>query len=263
MAVSTRMAAPNYKIFEPDTLDAIYAQKMFDPIYGGFAGAMGIAHKMDSAGNAEQALAAQDRFNTMASNLDKLEMTEKTKQEGMKQAGHLAGLGESPDLLTGGGDIYTDPTKSLLPGLLRGKIQAQTAAELAKASADRAAGKESETYQEQYNTVGGERTGGSTVTRTFKGKPGGTAISGSGATNPPQIDPKGSTPTPNNPTAPVVNQQQVQARAKAAAGPDAVMRGQNPDGSTLWAGSKGAYAFDGNGKMYRHDPVAKKFVPAE
>src|SRR5712664_4062961 len=109
MPVTTRMSAPNYKIFEPDALDAIYAKGNLDPIMGGISYAFGNAHKMDNQIAAGQTLEAQDKFNKMAANLDAMEITNKTKQEALKIGGKLMELGEDPTKVLGSGDIYTNP----------------------------------------------------------------------------------------------------------------------------------------------------------
>jgi hypothetical protein len=107
MTVSTRTSAPSYKIFEPDALDAVYAKGVIsDPIMGGIAGAMGLAHDMSKSRNQDNYLKSQADFNKMAANLDLAEMDSKRKIELLKGAVDLIGKGA--------------PTTSLEPGALSG-----------------------------------------------------------------------------------------------------------------------------------------------
>lgn len=125
MTVLTRTSAPSYKIFEPDALDQIYAKGSLDPIMGGISYAFGSAHKQEAAGNQQQYLASQERFNRMAATLDAMEMDSKTKQAALKIGGELIAKGEDPAKIIGGDLIYGDPAQNLLPGLLRDKIRSE------------------------------------------------------------------------------------------------------------------------------------------
>ena len=112
MTVSTRTSAPSYKIFEPDALDAVYAKGVIsDPIMGGIAGAMGLAHDMSKSRNQDNYLKSQDDFNRMAANLDLAEMDSKRKIELLKSAVDLIGKGA--------------PTTDLNPGALDGLYHGQ------------------------------------------------------------------------------------------------------------------------------------------
>lgn len=137
MTVSTRLNAPNYKIFEPDALDSIYAKGNLDPIMGGISYAFGSANKQNAEVNQANYLASQDKFNKMAANLDAAEIAQKQREAAMKIAGALIGHGEGPDKLQGGSDIYNNVNDALLPGLLRNKLSAEANAANSKASADR------------------------------------------------------------------------------------------------------------------------------
>jgi hypothetical protein len=112
MAVSTRTSAPSYKIFEPDALDTTYAKGVIsDPVMGGIAGAMGLAHDMSKMRNQDNYLASQEKFNKMAGNLDAMEIAQKQKAEILKAATTLLGHGA--------------PTTSLEPGALSGLYNQQ------------------------------------------------------------------------------------------------------------------------------------------
>ena len=242
MPVTTRMSAPNYKIFEPDALDAIYAKGNLDPIMGGISYAFGNAHKMDNQIAAGQTLEAQDKFNKMAANLDAMEITNKTKQEALKIGGKLMELGEDPTKVLGSGDIYTNPADNLLPGLLRGKIQSEINKNNASATADRGAG--SDTYKTTYVEPGSGRV----VETTSKRKPGVLDMNQA-----PAADPKASTPVQSNPNASGNVQQQIGVRAKAAVGPDARLLETAPSGHSIWASpsTKKTVVFDPTGKQIR------------
>lgn len=239
MAVSTRLTAPNYKIFEPDQLDAIYAKGNLDPIMGGISYAFGSAHKAEAAGNQADYMQSQDKFNKMAAALDAMEIDSKTKQEAMKIAGTLIGHGEDPTKLQGGASIYNNATDSLLPGLLRGKIQSEISKNQAAGTADR--NKDSDTYK----TTTVDPGTGTVVEQTSKRKPGQLDMTPPNAGG----NPKESTPIPQKDNSAVL-QQQIQTRAKAAAGPDAKLI-DSANGATLWKGSKGIVTFDPTGKQVR------------
>ena len=130
MTVSTRTSAPSYKIFDPDALDVAYANGVIsNPVMGGIASAAGITHSMSKMRNQDNYLASQEKFNEMAATLDAMEMDSKTKQKMMDVAGTLISKGEGPANVLGGSDIYNgNPAGALLPGLLRDKIAAETAA---------------------------------------------------------------------------------------------------------------------------------------
>ena len=130
MTVSTRTSAPSYKIFDPDALDVAYANGVIsNPVMGGIASAAGITHSMSKMRNQDNYLASQEKFNEMAATLDAMEMDSKTKQKMMEVAGTLISKGEGPANVLGGSDIYNgNPAGALLPGLLRDKIAAETAA---------------------------------------------------------------------------------------------------------------------------------------
>lgn len=243
MAVSTRMAAPNYKVFEPDALDQIYAQKSLDPVMGGIAWAMGNAHKGE-AGRAQQEFSGQqDQYNKMASRLDAMDIAQKQKEAALKIAGALAEKGEDPTNLQGMDSVYANPGASLLPGLLRNNIQSEIAHNMRNPSG--AGGGEVNTVQETHTDAGT----GDTVVTTKKGK---------GVVIPerPTVDPTASTPIVKTPEAAAssatANQQRIAAQAKTIVGPDAHIV-KEVEGHTLWtngAGNKIAI-FDPNGKMVR------------
>ncbi len=242
MTVSTRTSAPSYKIFEPDALDQIYAKGNLDPIMGGISYAFGSAHKQEAAGNQDRYLQSQERFNKMAAALDAMEMDSKTKQEALKIGGKLIGDGEDPTKIIGSDLIYGNPGDSLLPGLLRNKISSEIARNGAAASADKNGPKD--TVTESWTDPGT----GKDIVYKRQGKPsdvGGPPPAPGTKVNPPA----GSTPIPSK--AGVTNSQQIEARAKAAAGPDAKIVQSSPSGATLWAGSKGTATFDPSGKQVR------------
>lgn len=231
MAVTTRIAAPNYKIYEPDSLDAIYAKGNLDPVMGGISYAFGNAHKLNTSMDQEQFIQQQDRYNKMAAALDAMEISEKTKQEAMKIGGELIGKGEDPSKVRGGSAVYNDTGDSLLPGALRGKINAETNALNAKAAGGGSGG-DVETHQTSH-TIGGV-----TYTDTVKGKrPTGTAV---GAPNPSVAPPNGSTPMPA--TSPAVTKEQTIARITTIIGapPSRENVKVNPDGTATFTGPKGS-----------------------
>lgn len=239
MTVSTRITAPNYKIFEPDALDAIYAKGNLDPIMGGISYAFGNAHKAEGVNNQQDYMQSQDKFNRMAAGLDAMEIDQKRKEAAMKIAGTLIGHGEDPTKLQGGADIYTNPGDNLLPGMLRNKIASEINKNNSGASADRS--KDSDTVKETYVEPGSNKV----VEVTHKGKPGSVQIPSG-----PGVNPKGSTPIAPNANSGGNLQEQISIRAKAAAGPDAKLI-QEANGATLWKGSKGIVTFDPTGKQVR------------
>lgn len=239
MAVSTRMTAPNYKIFEPDSLDAIYAKGNLDPIMGGISYAFGNAHKAEAAGNQADYMQSQEKFNKMAAALDAMEIDSKTKQEALKIGGKLVELGEDPTKVLGSEGIYSNPADSLLPGLLRGKIQSEITRNNAAGTADR--NKDTDTFK----TTTVDPATGTVVEQTSKRKPGQLDMTPPNAGG----NPKGSTPIPQKDNSAVL-QQQIQTRAKAVAGPDAKLI-DSANGATLWKGSKGIVTFDPTGKQVR------------
>lgn len=239
MTVSTRLNAPNYKIFEPDAIDAIYAKGNLDPIMGGISYAFGNAHKAEAANNQQDYLASQDKFNRMAAALDAMDIDAKRKAEALKIGGRLIEHGEDPTKVLGSGDIYADPANSLLPGLLRKKIQSEIDRNGAAANADRT--RDSDTYKETYVEPGSNRV----IEKTSKRKPGQLDMSSG-----PGASPTGSTPVQPNANAGSNLKQQIEMRAKAAAGADAKLVAEQ-NGATLWKGSKGIVTFDPTGKQVR------------
>ena len=241
MTVSTRTSAPSYKIFEPDALDAVYAKGVIsDPIMGGIAGAMGLAHDMSKSRNQDNYLKSQDDFNRMAANLDAMEMDSKTKQAALKIGGELIGKGEDPTKIIGSDLIYGDPAQNLLPGLLRNKIQSDINANNSKG----AGGGEKDTYTESWTdpATGKDHVIKRQGSPTNLGPPPTAPATKTGG-------PAGSTPIPSKTG--TTNAQQIEARAKAAAGPDAKIVQTSPSGASLWAGSKGTATFDPSGKQVR------------
>lgn len=243
MTVSTRLTAPNYKIFEPDSLDAIYAKGNLDPIMGGISYAFGSAHKQEAANNQSSYLESQDKFNRMAAALDAMEIDSKTKQEAMKLGIGLIKDGEDPTKILGAGMVYANPADSSLPALKRGELQASINQKNSAASADR--GKDSMTVQESYTPPGGNKS----ITITHKGKPGSVPIPAGYV-----IDPKTSTPVQPNANAGAVNAQQIKARAEAIAGRGATIVDTHPDGATLWKGPKGMATAKPNGRVEPFNP---------
>ena len=240
MTVSTRTSAPSYKIFEPDALDAVYAKGVIsDPIMGGIAGAMGLAHDMSKSRNQDNYLKSQDDFNRMAANLDAMEMDSKTKQAALKIGGELIAKGEDPTKIIGSDLIYGSPGDNLLPGLMRGKIQSDINANNSKG----AGSGEKDTYTESWT----DPASGKDYVVKRQGSPAviGPAPTKSTGTNAPASS------TPIASKAGTTNAQQIEVRAKAAAGPDARLVQSSPSGATLWAGSKGTATFDPSGKQVR------------
>lgn len=214
MAVNTRLSAPNYRIFEPDTLDAIYAKGMLDPQEGGIAAALANAHTVEKGMDTDRALAEQDRFNAMARGLDAMEINQRTVGERMKIAPSLLEHGTNAgdilgiqDILTPGGIQNNDAA-----GLFQGKTRAEIAALNAKANADRLAGVD--TVKDTYQDLGR----GVTTEVTHRGRAGTIAV----PTRAP-IDTTGSTPVPPpsaNPNAASAAQQAYGQRVIAAVGTD-------------------------------------------
>jgi hypothetical protein len=240
MTVSTRTSAPSYKIFEPDTLDAVYAKGNLDPIMGGISYAFGSAHKQNKAEYRDQYLASQEKFNRMAATLDAMEMDSKTKQEAMKLGVALIKEGEDPIKIIGASNVYANPADSSLPALKRNELQASINAKNASASAS---GKEG------YDTISTVTTppgSNQTVTVTQK-RPAGKMSTAAPST----VDPTTSTPVAPNANAAAVTRQQIQARAEAAVGRGAKIIDQSPSGATLWQGPKGTATFKPDGTMVR------------
>ena len=183
MAVTTRMAAPSYKIYEPDALDAIYAKGSLDPIMGGIAGAMGIAKRQNTIMDQEEFVRQQDRYNKMAANLDAMEIDSKTKQEALKEGVKLimhgtdaSGVKGIENILTPGA-IGANDTASL--------YKTKVLADAAKGSGGGDGGKESWTERWTAN--------GKDYEVKHQGKPGAT-----GAPSSPVVEPKDVTATNQN-----------------------------------------------------------------
>lgn len=241
MTVTTRTSAPSYKIFEPDSLDAVYAKGNLDPIMGGISYAFGSAHKQEKAGYQDQYLESQEKFNRMAATLDAMEIDAKTKQEAMKLGIGLIKEGEDPTKILGAGMVYANPADSSLPALKRGELQASINQ---KNSAASASGNESkDTYTESWT----DTASGKDIVVKRQGKPSvlGPAPAKSSAVQPPA----GSTPIPSK--AGTVAPEQIRARAEAAVGRGAKVIDQSPSGATLWQGPKGTATFKPDGTMVR------------
>lgn len=249
MAVNTRTAAPQYKIYEPDSLDVALSQKVLDPLQGGIAGALLMNHRAETDQNIDRFTADQDRFNKMAAGLDAMEINQKGKEArtklipGMMEHGvnarDILGI---EDLLTPGGIQSNDAAT-----LFGDKTRAEIAAALAKANADNNGPKD--TYQVTYEPPGQNRA----ITETRKGRSGMIPEMTIGKGGPPNANPTSSTPVPPPANGPANLQQQISLRAKGALGTDAVMLKQREDGATLWAspGTKKTAVFDAQGKMVR------------
>lgn len=209
MPVTTRIAAPNYKIYEPDALDAIYAKGNLDPIMGGISYAFGNAKKLNSSMDQEDFIRQQAQYNRMAAALDAMEIDSKTKQEALKIGGSLIAKGEDPTKVIGGYLIYNNPADNSLPGLERGVLSSKIAAQSAATSADR--GKDMDTVTTKTQDP---NTPGIETTVTSKRKPGSTNPV---VTVPNTIDPRTSTPVLDNPRN---AEAQIRARISAAVGTD-------------------------------------------
>lgn len=244
MAVSTRLNAPNYKIFEPDALDAAYAKGNLDPIMGGISYAFGSAYKQEKAGYQDKYLDSQEKFNRMAATLDAMEMDQKTKQEAMKLGIGLIKDGEDPTKILGAGMVYANPADSSLPALKRGELQASINQKNASASASGNEGKS--TYTESWT----DPASGKDYVVKRQGTPstiGPPPVKGGGV-NPPA----GSTAIPSK--AGTVAPEQIRARAEAIAGRGAVIVDTRSDGATLWKGPKGMAAAKSNGRVEPFNP---------
>lgn len=251
MTVTTRTVAPSYRIFEPDALDQIYARTAAtDPIMGGIANAFGIANRMNKEGSQNQYLASQERFNKMAAALDMMEMQEKRKTEALKIGGTLIGKGEDPTKVIGSDSIYSNPSDSLLPGLMRGLIAAKTVG-AANGGGGGGGTKEYDTIAETSRDIATGRE----ITTTKRRAPGAIDSTSPGG---PKPDPSKSTAVPSNVNKNVAQDKQVEARAKAALGGNAVLAAQQ-NGATLWvnpnkrdsAGKPMTVTFDSTGKQVR------------
>lgn len=198
MAVSTRMAAPNYKIYEPDALDAIYAKGNLDPIMGGISYAFGQAKRQNTAMDQEEFMRQQAQYNKMAAALDAMEIDAKTKTEAMKIGGDLILKGEDPTKVLAGDSIYKNSGDSLLPGMLRNKIAADTAASGSRSSGD---GLDTVTVKETTVPAGENRT----VETTRKMKV--------GKDTGPTVPPAGTAANPKAVTSSVQNNNTVEQRA--------------------------------------------------
>lgn len=241
MVVSTRISAPNYKIYEPDALDAIYAKGNLDPIMGGISYAFGNAHRLNSQMDQEDFTRQQDRYNKMAAALDAMEIDSKTKQEALKIGGTLIGKGEDPTKVRGSELIYNDPADNALPGLERGVLSSKIAQQNAAASADKS--KDSDTFTTKSIDPGT----GVEQTVTSKRKPGGTTPI---ATVPQGADPRASTPVPAN----TGNAEaQIRARIAAAVGTDKPVVRDNGNGTFTVASPDGKRTaiFDNKGNQKR------------
>ena len=243
MTVTTRTSAPSYKIFEPDVLDQIYANKVFDPVMGGFAGALGSFHKMNKAGYQDDYLASQEKFNKMAGNIDAMEIAQKQKEALLKGAVQLLGHGAAT----------TDFDPGSVSGLLTAQgYQNDTLGKAIRdkmiAEAQRARAGDGDKLKSiiKYSTTPPGTN--QTIEETYQYKP--------GEVLPPSrvraTNPTGSTSVSTNANATATTREQVAILAKAAAGPDAKLMQQSPEGASLWAGSKGTAVFDPNGKLDRN-----------
>jgi hypothetical protein len=209
MAINTRTAAPQYKIYEPDQLDVALSQKVLDPLQGGIAGAMLLNHRAETDQNIDRFTADQNRFNNMAAGLDAMEIAQKSKEARMKLAPSMMEHGINAkdihgieDLLTPGGIQGNDAAT-----LFGDKTRAEIAAALAKASADRSGSMD--TVKETYTDPG------TNVTReiTHKGKAGRIDVPERAP-----IDPTASTPIPTAPNVAATQGNALAARAAAAVG---------------------------------------------
>lgn len=246
MALNTRLSAPSYKIYEPDALDVALSNRVLDPLQGGIAGAMLLAHGVDNTNAQKQYLESSDKFNQMARGLDAMEIAQKHKEAAMKIGGTLVQHGEDPTNIQGMEDVFRNVNGSLLPGLLRSKIGAEIAGIGAKANADRNASMD--TVQETYTDPGT----GVTRTVTHKGKAGRIDIPDRGS-----VDPTASTPIPNaNPATAKAATNQIIQRAAAAVGASDVSQlsgGKDAGGNYViknTASGKTA-TFDSSGKQLR------------
>ena len=238
MTVTTRTSAPSYKIFEPDVLDQIYANKVFDPVMGGFAGALGSFHKMDKAGYQSDYLASQEKFNKMAAGIDMMEIEQKRREAAMKlmpglmqhgtRAPHIRDIQE---LLTAEG-IAADSAAALF-----------TNESLARASASNRSGSKNPKETTTHTTLNSE--GGTTQTK-WEGDYGTT-----GLRVPPAPDRSGSTsskPAPRDVGRIIVQ------NAVTILGPGATMAPPDADGNVTFTSPdkpKLVLKFDNKGNMSR------------
>lgn len=225
MALNTRLSAPTYKIFEPNALDVALSQRVLDPLQGGIAGAMLLSHSVDNQNAQQQYLASSDKFNQMARGLDAMEIAQKHREAAMKIGGTMVEHGEDPTNIQSMEDVFKNVGGSLLPGLLRSKIQSEIAANGAKANADR--GASMDTVKRTYTDPGTNET----IEVTSKGKAGRIDIPARTT-----VDPAGSTPIPASPNAPVAAKNAIEQRVIAATGTSTpVYKGQDATGNHIFA----------------------------
>lgn len=237
MAVTTRMAAPNYKMYAPDELDAVYSKGTLDPIMGGIAFMYKNAKSQNSMMDQEEFMKQQAQYNRMAQNLDAMEIDSKTKQEAMKLGAQLIMKGEDPTKVQGGDSIYKNAGDSLLPGMLRNKIAADTAA----------AGR------------GGEGSGVKNKTTVTTTPPGTNLNIQYQHAGPPKApseyggnDPRTAAPMPSS--SPATKESQIISRIKTVTGvvPTRENTVPNGDGSLTVKGPKGSITMYPDGKEKRN-----------
>lgn len=241
MALSTRLSAPSYKIYEPDALDVALSQRVLDPLQGGIAGAMLLNHGLENQAAQQQYLASSDKFNKMAQGLDAMEIAQKHREAAMKIGGQLVEHGEDPTNVQGMEDVFRNPRGSLLPGLLRNKILAETSA---AGRAHIPIDKET-TSEQQYNPATDTVT-----THKYQGAPRqSTPVNNTGSTPMPSSSPA---------TSNAAMQQQIIKRGMAAVGatdPSQVAFGRDGSGGyvvkNLATPNKPAVKFDVTGTQGR------------
>lgn len=251
MAVSTRLAPPNYKIYEPDSLDTIYAQKLFDPLEGGIAGAMMAAKGITDQGKQQNITDQQNSYNAMARSLDALEIGQKSQEARMKLAPGLLEHGTDAKDILGIDDILT-------PGGIAGNTASTAFQDLNKAKIAEALAKAAHAGDSGADTVQTQHTDPgtlNTIITTQKRKPGVLDLGTPSPTSAP-LDPGTSTPAGVNPNAAQLDRRALAQRGIAAVGatdPKQFSAGQNTDGSFTFkntANGKTA-TFDSNGKQIR------------
>lgn len=243
MALNTRLSAPSYKIYEPDALDVALSNRVLDPLQGGIAGAMLLAHGIQNENAQKQYLADSGKFNIDARNLDAMEIAQKS---------HEARLKLAPGMMEHGinaGDIIG------IEDLLRpGGIQSNDAAALFRAKTMAEIG--------AHNRSGGSGGGVKEQTTETSAPLGSDSVIQHRYSGPPRnpvapVDPTVSTPIPNNnPNAAKAGTAQIIQRAAAAVGandPSQLGGGRDTSGNFVFkntASGKTA-TFDSSGKQLR------------
>jgi hypothetical protein len=133
------ITAPSPALFDPDSVEQIYAKGSLDRNLAGLSALMGYGARLQRGNDRDKYLGALNESNKQSAYLGEREANYKMKTENAKTAAGLAKDGYLPSTLSGSGDIFTDVPKAdefalLQQDLVRAEAMAKRAA-AAKAAA--------------------------------------------------------------------------------------------------------------------------------